>query len=78
MTLIILWLLLSFTGWLAVIKFFTGASHGRRGVDVTYCGAFWLGVVSLLPPITLAFNFFWVLMLKLPECPVAFKARRPK
>lgn len=73
-------LLFSFSGWVALIKYMTEPCDGLPGEDVTYCGAFWLGLASLLPVAAIAFNLFWIfsLVLKFPKCPVAFKGKHPK
>lgn len=67
------YLLFSFSGWLAVVKFFT-LPHWERnyfgtgykqspGFDLSWCGAIAFGALSLIPLAGAAMNSYWAWVL---------------
>lgn len=64
------YLLFSFSGWLATVKFFTlgdwdedwrvrGAYRKEPGFDLSWCEVFWFAVVALVPVVNVGMNSFW-------------------
>jgi len=56
------WLLFSLSAWAAVIEFARMPNYSRNedGLDVSLGECIALGMVSLLPPLALAFNCMWI------------------
>jgi hypothetical protein len=64
---IIAYLLFSFSGFVAVVKFFTnphvkelcGVYRTEAGLDLSWCEVILIAVISLLPVLQISGNLFW-------------------
>lgn len=86
--LILIWLLFSFSGWLAVVKFFTLPHHGGDycGQDLSWCDCVLMAIFSLMPIVNVSMNCFWIWylrqlikrrpLIKFPNC--KFNVKLPK
>lgn len=74
-----LYLLVSGLSSVGFIMEYTSPDVDGRGPDITYCGVFWLTVLSLIPLVGVAGIILLLTNLvdtvKWPKCPVAFKGR---
>ncbi len=71
--LIVAYLLFSFAGWVAVIKFFTlphietgysGRNYWEPGLDVSWCECIVFVLMALLPIFNVSMNLFWIWLLR--------------
>lgn len=72
--LLIAYLAFAFTGWLAVVKFYTNPHtekhwsgrgyHRESGFDLSWCACIWIAVFALMPVANISMNAFWLWVLR--------------